>query len=209
VRIGELSSRSGVSVALIKYYLREGVLPGGERTGAPNQVSYSGAHLHRLRLLRALVEEGGLSAAAIKQVLAAVDGPAPLLAALGAAQDAVVPAVELPETDETDHGEAMVADLVARLGWHVDRANPGWPAAVRILATYRRLGHDELAGLLDTYAEAMAAVARRETEVIIDEADRAGTVEAAVTVIPLGAALLTALRTMAQEDASVRRLWGR
>jgi hypothetical protein len=133
-----------------------------------------------------------------------------LLAALGAAQDAVVPAVvptaEVPETDETHHGEAVIADLVDRLGWNVDRANPGWPAAVRILATYRRLGHDELAGLLDTYAEAMATVARREAEVIIDQADRAGTVEAAVTVIALRASLLTALRTMAQEDASVRRL---
>lgn len=142
----------------------------------------------------------------IKRVVAAVDGPVPLLAALGAAQDAVVPAVDLPDTDETRHGDAVLAELVNRLGWHVDRANPGWQAAVRILATFRRLGHDELTGLLDTYAEAMATVARHEAEVLIDETDRARTVEAAVTMIPLGASLLTALRTMAQQDASIRHL---
>jgi len=32
MRIGELSRRSGVPVPSIKYYVREGLLPAGERT---------------------------------------------------------------------------------------------------------------------------------------------------------------------------------
>jgi DNA-binding transcriptional MerR regulator len=40
MRIAELSRRSGVSVPTIKYYLREGLLPPGERT-SPNQALYN------------------------------------------------------------------------------------------------------------------------------------------------------------------------
>ena len=47
MRIAELSRRSGVSVPTIKYYLREGLLAAGERTG-PNQARYDEAHLRRL-----------------------------------------------------------------------------------------------------------------------------------------------------------------
>ena len=55
MRISELSSRSGVPVATIKYYLREGLLPAGERTSA-TQARYGDAHVERLRLVRALVD---------------------------------------------------------------------------------------------------------------------------------------------------------
>src|SRR3954469_3247740 len=81
VRIAELSRRSGVSVPTIKFYLREGLLPPGTPTGR-NQASYDGAHERRLRLLRALVEVGGLSTAALRQVLLAVDAPVAAVPAL-------------------------------------------------------------------------------------------------------------------------------
>ncbi len=42
MRVAELSRRSGVSVASIKYYLREGLLPPGELT-SPNQAHYGEA----------------------------------------------------------------------------------------------------------------------------------------------------------------------
>ena len=74
MRVGELSRRSGVSVASIKYYLREGLLPAGERT-SPNQASYDDGHLRRLRMIRALIDVGGLSVVATRDVPAAVDDP--------------------------------------------------------------------------------------------------------------------------------------
>ena len=60
MRIAELSTRSGTSIASIKYYLREGLLAPGTPTGR-NQADYGEAHLYRLRLIRALIDVGGLS----------------------------------------------------------------------------------------------------------------------------------------------------
>ncbi|RAC11977.1 MerR family transcriptional regulator, partial [Burkholderia multivorans] len=54
MRISELSRRSDVPVATIKYYLREGLLPAGERTSA-TQAVYTDAHVNRLALIRALL----------------------------------------------------------------------------------------------------------------------------------------------------------
>src|SRR5258706_7366806 len=74
MKIAELSGRSGTSIASIKYYLREGLLPAGAATGR-NQAEYDEAHIRRLRLIRALIDIGGLSIASARAVLAAVDQP--------------------------------------------------------------------------------------------------------------------------------------
>jgi DNA-binding transcriptional MerR regulator len=63
-----------VPIATIKYYLREGLLPRGEPT-APNQAHYGEPHLHRLRLIRALREVGGLGIEPIRDVVTALDDP--------------------------------------------------------------------------------------------------------------------------------------
>jgi DNA-binding transcriptional MerR regulator len=49
----------------------EGLLPAGERT-SPNQVRYDDRHVHRLRLIHALLEVGELSVAGACDVLADV-----------------------------------------------------------------------------------------------------------------------------------------
>src|SRR5919204_6297357 len=94
MRIAELSRRSGVPIATIKYYLREGLLAPGERT-SPNQARYHDAHLQRLRLIRALVDVGHLSIAATREVLDSIDAPgATLHERLGKAQFAVAPVLQ-------------------------------------------------------------------------------------------------------------------
>ena len=60
MRMAELSTTSDVPVATIKYYLREKLLPAGESETA-NQARYGSTHLDRLRLIRALIDVGGLS----------------------------------------------------------------------------------------------------------------------------------------------------
>jgi DNA-binding transcriptional MerR regulator len=72
VRLGELSARSGVPRSTIKFYIREGMLPGGE-VHAPNQASYGSQHLERLELIRALREVAGLSIEVIARVTAELD----------------------------------------------------------------------------------------------------------------------------------------
>ena len=57
MRISELSARTGVTVATIKYYLREGLLPEGVRS-SPTQATYDESHVERLRVIRALIESG-------------------------------------------------------------------------------------------------------------------------------------------------------
>ena len=73
MRISELCRTSGVAVPTIKYYLREGLLPEGERTSA-TQAAYRDLHLQRLRVVRALIESG-VSIAETRQVLEALDHP--------------------------------------------------------------------------------------------------------------------------------------
>jgi DNA-binding transcriptional MerR regulator len=206
MRVAELSRRSGVSVASIKYYLREGLLPPGELT-SPNQAHYGEEHLRRLRLVRALLDVGGLTVAGARDVLATVDDEqVDLHHALGTAQDAVMARVQPVEDDASVRAEKVVADLVARRGWRVSENNAGRRAAIDVLATLDRLGGDQVVGLLDVYAEAMEAVGDREVAAVVDRDEREGSVERVVVGIVLGGALIAALRGMAEESASARRV---
>ena len=74
MRISELSSQTGVPVATIKFYLRENLLHEGVRTAA-TQAQYDQTHVARLRLIRALLGPGGLSVAAARQVIRAIEEP--------------------------------------------------------------------------------------------------------------------------------------
>lgn len=205
MRIGELARSTGVSVATVKYYTREGLLPSGERT-SPNQVSYSEAHAHRLRLIRAMLEVGGLSIAAVREVLGEVDSPRRTVhGMLGVAQSAVTRAVAEPSPEGDWAGaERAVEELVRRHGWEVKPTNPGWKALVQIVVTYRDLGRGDLLALLDEYAAAAGRLAGAELAVIAGVPSVDGKVEGVVLGTLLGDAAMSALRRIAQEDASKR-----
>lgn len=208
MRVGELSRRSGVSVASIKYYLREGLLPAGERT-SPNQASYDEGHLRRLRMIRALIDVGGLSVVATRDVLAAVDDPElPLFAALGRASGTTIAAPDPEEEPDEAWAEAerVLAEHVAARGWRVSAENPAWGNAVGVLATYLRLGDRDFLPQLDLYMTAMEEVAAREVAVVVDRGDRARTVEGVVVGTVLGDTLLAAVRRLAQQHESLRLL---
>jgi DNA-binding transcriptional MerR regulator len=64
-----------MTVATIKYYIREGLLPAGTTISA-TQAEYDSAHVDRLRLIRALVDVGRLSITTVRELLATLDGPA-------------------------------------------------------------------------------------------------------------------------------------
>ncbi len=72
MRISELSRHSGVPIATIKFYLREGLLPSGVHT-ARNQAEYDESHVTRLVFLRTLTSIGQLSLSSVREVLAAVE----------------------------------------------------------------------------------------------------------------------------------------
>ena len=74
MRISELSSKTGVPIATIKFYLRENLLHDGVRTAA-TQAQYDESHVARLQLIGALVGPGRLSIAAAHRVIQAIDEP--------------------------------------------------------------------------------------------------------------------------------------
>lgn len=92
MRISELSAMTEVPIGTIKYYLREGLLPAGRRASRTT-AEYDAAHVQRLRLVRALIETGGLGIAAVRRVLTVIDAPHPQrLDVLATAQDALTSA---------------------------------------------------------------------------------------------------------------------
>ena len=115
MKISELSATSGVSVASIKYYLREGLLPAGLAT-ASNQADYGDAHVGRLRLIRALIDIGALPIATVRSVLAAVDDrQIALHDAFGAVMHAIGAAEPTPEPNDL----VTVTRWVRRRGWAI------------------------------------------------------------------------------------------
>jgi DNA-binding transcriptional MerR regulator len=209
MRIAELSSRSGVPIPTIKYYLREGLLPPGERT-LPNQAQYEDAHLRRLKLVRALVDVGGLSIAAAREVLSRMDSPGTTaLDTLGKAQYSITARRDHVEDEAWERAGKEVDDLIAKRGWRVKASNPTRQTLAEVLATLYRLGHDDyVSGLLDRYAETTEELAATEIEVLGRRHDVDSMAEAVVVWTVLGDALLAALRRLAQEAESTRRFGG-
>jgi DNA-binding transcriptional MerR regulator len=205
MRIAELSRRSGISVPTIKYYVREGLLRPGELT-SPNQAQYDEGHVRRLRLIRALVEAGDLSIAETRDVLASIDSPGKTLhETLGKAQHAVTPSLDR-EVDEESWAAAshQVEELVRRRGWQVKSESPAWQLLTQVLATLHALEQDDLAGLLDDYADVAERLAEAEVRCVLNRPDVESMLEGVVVGVALGDTLLAALRRLAQANVSAR-----
>lgn len=203
MRVSELSRASGVPVATIKYYLREGLLHRGETT-SPNQARYDDTHLRRLRLIRALVDVGSLPIAVVRDVLAAVDDPATdLHRMLGATVYAVT---GVPEHDGAglDPAGTDLDELTAGMGWTVSPEAPARAGARTVLARMRQLGVSPSADTLRAWAEAADQAARADLQAVQRAGDRQDAAEIALVGTVLGDALLAALRRMAQESRSAQ-----
>lgn len=203
MKISELCEVSGVPLPSIKYYLREGLLPAGVRTSA-TQAEYDQTHVARLRLIKALLEIGGLSVATANRVLAAVDSPhLPLSYIFGVAQYAVSdPALLNPVEDVDSPGLRTVRATIEKMGWQVSADNPGLQGAARVLDTYAALGHAQLAEITDEYAKAAELIARSDLAAVARNQAVADMAETVVVGTVLGDRLIAALRRMAQEHIS-------
>ncbi|MER6915672.1 MerR family transcriptional regulator [Streptomyces sp. NPDC000594] len=205
MRIGELSRRTGVPVPTIKYYVREGLLPPGRLT-SPNQASYGEAHEHRLRLIRALLDVGGLKIASVVEVLAAVDDPdLSVYKVLGVGTDLLVPQYPEGEQDEAlAAARARVEELIERRGWRIGPHCPAQDSLAAALATLERLGHGDFTEVLDTYAAAAERMAVADLEYVTADDDRDGLVERAIIGTAVGGAMMAPLRHLAHVDRSAQ-----
>ncbi|MFC7305815.1 MerR family transcriptional regulator [Streptomyces monticola] len=204
MRVGELSRRTGVPVPTIKYYVREGLLPPGELT-SPNQASYTDTHERRLRLIRALLDVGGLKVAAIAEVLRAVDDPGrPVHKVLGAATERLGARHAEHDDQEAAEAGAAVGELIERRGWRTDKSSPAAADLARALAAMGRLGHGAFREVLDDYAEAAERVARADLGYVDRKVAVEDLVETTVIGTVLGEAVFNAMRRLAHVDASAR-----
>jgi DNA-binding transcriptional MerR regulator len=207
MRIAELSSRSGTTIPTIKYYLREGLLAPGAVTGR-NQADYAEQHVHRLRLIRALIDVGGLSVAAAKDVLAALDSAQlPDLALLGTTQHALVRAVGRDRGSLTWRAARdEVVALVRDNGWRVEDDSPNLDQAADAVAAMRALDQADLLDCLPVYFAAAQQLAAKEVDAVLRRRDPAQMVEGVVTGTILGEALFGAVRRLAHEHTSITLL---
>jgi DNA-binding transcriptional MerR regulator len=200
--MSELSERSGVPIASIKFYQREGLVPEGEKT-SQTQTDYGDQHVARLRIVKALIEVGGLTVVAARAVLAAIDSDElPLDWAFGIAQRAASKSISAVVDEVSEESAATVDALLASRGWRVLPGNPGRAIVARVVETYNALGQESLLSTLEPYAEAAAIVAGADLAAIAARPDRAAMVESVVIGTALGDPLFAGLRRLAQEHAS-------
>ncbi|MFF2963003.1 MerR family transcriptional regulator [Streptomyces sp. NPDC057963] len=210
MRLSELSEKSGVKTATIKYYLREGLLRPGHRVSA-TQAEYDEGHLRRLRLVRALIQVGRLPVATAREVLSQVDDESlgrtiRLGAALWSLPHGPDPDEEAPETAAA---REEVERLLDRLGWATSQElgslSPAHRALVSSVAALIRLGYPCDAEYLTEQARLMRQVAVQDLDMMETYPTEAEQVEVAVASAVLYEPLLMSLRRMAQEEESARR----
>jgi len=197
MKISELSERSGVPVATVKFYIREGMLPRGAAISA-TRAEYGDEHLARLRVIAALTDVRGLPLARVRDILALINAPTgDPLEILGRAVGALPPYVAV---ERDDHPLARAA--IAELGLTYD---PDFTAVAQLDEALRALdaaGLDSSPAVLRRYGDAMRQVAADELTPMT-----AMPLDQAVTYAVLGTALyepvMLALRRLAHHHLLV------
>ncbi|WP_416894329.1 MerR family transcriptional regulator [Microbacterium sp.] len=196
-----MARRAGVPLSAVKYYQREGLLPEGVRS-APNQVAYGDEHVQRVRLIRALLETGGLSIAAAKEVIAAADSrETPLAEAFGVAQHAMAASRTTESAPSAATRDRILAAARAR-GWQMTVDNPGVDTAARAVDGLRTIGFDAPEGYLDAYAVAAETAAAADLRALTGRNSADGIAELMVVGSVLGDPLFAGLRRLAQQSAT-------
>ena len=201
MRLAELCTETGVPPATVKYYLREGLLPVGERISA-TRAEYGPAHVERLRLIRALVEGADVSIDGVRRIVEAIEHPPPSQHDFfGEAQKAINgPPPDVEVAEET-------RDVMHHLGWG-DREPLALVHLQAALDTAARAGFAVTGERLEGYGRALGEVARHDVDALM--ADPAvQTPSGALRHVAVGTVVtdpvLVAMRRLAQEQESKRR----
>jgi DNA-binding transcriptional MerR regulator len=206
MQISELVQRSGVPLASVKFYIREGMLPPGHTTSA-TRASYDDAHLHRLRLIRSLTTAGGLPLSRTKKILAILDAPE------GSVADMIRRAVAALSAEAPDESDTNVApaDAYPRARAAAEYLGEGYdlklPAAAQLESALRAV---EEAGIpvapdrLRVYGPHLRAIAEAELSGV-PVADPVRAVEFSVLGTVLYEPVLAAIRRLAHQNIAPDR----
>ena len=200
MRISRVSEQSAVPVTTLKYYLREGLVHEGVRLSG-NQTDYDQTHVQRVRLVRALLDTGGLSVAAAKRVLSTLDAePEAIATTFEAAQHAMATGRATGEPSEASR--RRIAELASARGWRTSPENPGLDLAARVLDDFSAIDFAPSDGYLGAYAAAAELVARADLSALRDREDPALIAELMVIGTVIGDTLAAGLRRLAHQDAT-------
>jgi DNA-binding transcriptional MerR regulator len=206
--VQELARAADVTVASIKFYVREGLLPPGD-TSRPRRAYYDDRHVRRLAVIRALRDVARLPIDVIRRAVGALD-------ASGAdSVDAIAPAIDALEgPPERSPDEALqaarreVADLFTRERLDVRAEAGSRETLARTLVAVRRI--DDHIGIEDVrrWLRAMREAAREEIEndrtKALLRSDKEGALEIAIMGTVVYEPILLALRRALHEHYSVR-----
>lgn len=201
-RISDLTTLSGVPIATIKYYLREGLLPPGRRL-TPRLAEYDDTHVRRLALLRILRDVGHVPIDRLKGLVDATTRPGVIHELFRAAADAMAP--RAPAGGELRQFTRQFADqIIEQAGWsQVRRDAPdrdNLAAALEQVATYDT--HPRDPAELTPYVRFADEIARYEIGHLDDSKDRTGLLEEMVVGQVVFGEILAILRRLAEEHHS-------
>lgn len=199
--ISELSARTGVPVATLKFYLREKLLMPGESLSA-TRADYGDEHVRRVGVIRALTDVVGLSVQQARELFRHFDTPpADLFESLGQAIGQLPP-TGVPVADDYPRARAVLE----RLGWMYDPRYAAVPQLEQALAAAESAGLPLSDARLAVYAPAIRQIA--EYDVAQVPADPGRAIEYSVLGTALYEPVLAALRRLAHQDAAAARLGG-
>jgi DNA-binding transcriptional MerR regulator len=213
LKISELADASGVPVATVRHYLREGLLPEPVKTSR-NMAYYPPEFAERIRLIKQLQEERFMPLKVIKELLDSGDGDPERLRALIELEDRILDRALAGERERIPASEVRrrydvpkeVLDRLAELEVLTPNRRGYSPSDVRIIEAigrFRAGGYDERIGftVYETlrYKDALESLVKQEVEVLMDRLVGEMDPDRAVELIEAGAQplqdLIAALHT--------------
>jgi DNA-binding transcriptional MerR regulator len=180
LRISELAERSGVPVATIRHYLREGLLPEPVKTSR-NMAYYPPEFVDRIRLIKQLQEERFMPLRVIRDLLEADEADPERLRAMIELEDRILNRALAGESERVPRHEARerydvpeeVLDRLAELEVLTPDAGGYSPSDIRVIeaiSRFRAGGYDESLGftVYDTlrYKRALEPLVAEELRVL-------------------------------------------
>jgi DNA-binding transcriptional MerR regulator len=213
LKISELAEASGVPVATVRHYLREGLLPEPVKTSR-NMAYYPPEFAERIRLIKQLQEERFMPLKVIKELLESGDGDPERLRALIDLEDRILDRALAGERERIPASEVRrrydvpkeVLDRLAELEVLTPSRRGYSPSDVRIIEAigrFRAGGYDERIGftVYETlrYKDALESLVKQEVEVLMERLVGEMDPDRAVELIEAGAQplqdLIAALHT--------------
>jgi DNA-binding transcriptional MerR regulator len=220
LRISELAERSGVPVATIRHYLREGLLPEPVKTSR-NMAYYPPEFVERIRLIKQLQEERFMPLRVIRDLLEREDAEPERLRAMIELEDRILERALAGERERIPAEEVKsrydvpeeVLDRLATLGVLTPDSEGYSPSDVRIveaISRFRAGGYDERLGftVYDTlrYRRALEPLVAEEVDVLTERLAGDVSADRALEIIEAGVGPLNELIAALHTKLLVARL---